>query len=605
MNSKKRSAHVHASRDPQKFGHWEDGLDLTEGRPEFKNLTDRLHFDLKEGMIWLGAQRMLLLQKEWFADLREELLALLGHQQARGLLTRLGYAAGCRDATVALDLYGPNASRDLIFTGGRLHALHGLVGPMPLIIDVDPNGKHFYVEFIWRNSIEGQSHIERRNIGTDSACWMEVGYASGFATTCLGTPVLIREVECLARGHACCRGVGRFAHEWDHAEEDMKFMAALPRTPTQKTPAALSKTQGGERPGEATAEHSQAGTRRSNVLGRSAAFNAVLHQVNQVAHTNATALLLGESGVGKSAFAREVHLSSRRSDFPFVEVNCAAVPESLLESELFGVEKGAYTGASASRPGRFEAAKGGTLFLDEIGTLSLSAQGKLLRVLQSGEFERLGSNKSLRANVRLVAATNENLEGAVKAGRFRLDLYYRLNVFPIYVPPLRERREDLPTLISYFIAIYEERHTRQVAGLTSRAYRALLVHDWPGNIRELENILERAVILCPKGEPIDIPHLFSSNHSPKGRGLQWLSELGTLISSENDSEQATNGHGGAWAKEVIRDQSETLDGMERKLIEAAIEAADNNVARAAKRLRVTRAQLDYRLKKWRKKDTRQ
>ncbi|THF60376.1 sigma-54-dependent Fis family transcriptional regulator [Pseudothauera rhizosphaerae] len=603
MNAKKRSAHTHASRDPQKFGHWDDGLDLTEARPELKNLTERLHFDLKEGMIWLGTQRMLLLQKEWFADLREELCTLLGHQQARGLLTRLGYAAGCRDATVALDLYGPNASRDLIFTGGRLHALHGMVAPMPLMIDIDPNGGHLHAEFIWKNSIEGQSHVDRHSIGTDSVCWMEVGYASGFITTCLGTPVLVREIECRARGHACCRGIARFAHEWEDAEEDMKFMTALPRIAPRETPATSARHEE-ERPADATGGYGQAGTRGSSVIGRSAAFNAVLHQVNQVADTNATVLLLGESGVGKSAFAREVHLSSRRADFPFIEVNCAAMPESLLESELFGVEKGAYTGASASRPGRFEAAEGGTLFLDEIGTLSLSAQGKLLRVLQSGEFERLGSSRSLRANVRLVTATNEDLEGAVKAGRFRLDLYYRLNVFPIHVPPLRERKEDLPALISHFTAIYEQRHTRQVAGLTPRAYRALLVHDWPGNIRELENILERAVILCPKGEPIDISHLFSSNHSPKGKGLQWLSELGTLIGGENDNEQSTNGQDGNWAKEALEGQSETLDGMERRLIEAAIEAADNNVARAAKRLGVTRARLDYRLKKWREEDSR-
>jgi transcriptional regulator with GAF, ATPase, and Fis domain len=214
-------------------------------------------------------------------------------------------------------------------------------------------------------------------------------------------------------------------------------------------------------------------------------------------------LLLGESGVGKSLIAREIHRCSRRAEKPFIEVNCAAIPETLVESELFGVERGAYSGAATSRAGRFEVAQGGTLFLDEIATLSMVAQGKLLRVLQNGEMERLGSNRTITVDARVIAATNENLEMAVREGRFREDLFFRLNVFPLNVVPLRERRDDIPLLVDVLLARFCARHGRALTGVSSRAMRSIIRYRWPGNIRELENILERAIILAQDGETLD------------------------------------------------------------------------------------------------------
>ena len=231
------------------------------------------------------------------------------------------------------------------------------------------------------------------------------------------------------------------------------------------------------------------------MVGTSPALARVLAQVEQVAPTDAAVLLLGETGTGKELVARAIHDRSRRRDRPLVTVNCAALPATLVESELFGYEKGAFTGALQRTIGRFEVAHGGTLFLDEIGELPLDVQAKLLRVLQTGQFERLGAARTLQADVRLVAATNRDLEREVREGRFRKDLYYRLSVFPIALPPLRERREDVPLLVWHFIERRQADLGRAVKRVPERLMRAFSAHDWPGNVRELENVVERALIL--------------------------------------------------------------------------------------------------------------
>ena len=218
--------------------------------------------------------------------------------------------------------------------------------------------------------------------------------------------------------------------------------------------------------------------------------------IGQVAQSDATVLIRGESGTGKELIAHAVHYGSRRSEGPFVRVNCAALPEGLIESELFGHEKGAFSGAVQQREGRFERASGGTIFLDEIGDLTTGIQLRLLRVLQEREFERVGSSKVLRTDVRVVAATNRNLERDLEEGRFRADLYYRLNVFPIHVPPLRDRRTDIILLADHFIEKYRRRHERSIVRLSTPAIDLLMAYHWPGNVRELENAIERAVLLA-------------------------------------------------------------------------------------------------------------
>src|SRR5499425_222108 len=240
-----------------------------------------------------------------------------------------------------------------------------------------------------------------------------------------------------------------------------------------------------------------------NIVGTSAALKGVLHQVEVVAPTESTVLILGETGTGKELIARAIHTISSRSNRPFVKLNCAAIPSGLLESELFGHEKGAFTGAVGQRIGRFELANSGTLFLDEVGDIPLELQSKLLRVLQEQEFERLGSTRTLRVDVRLVAATHRDLETMMAENQFRSDLYYRLNVFPIRIPPLRQRREDIPLLVRYFTDKYARRMGKRIDTIPAETMQRLTRWSWPGNIRELENTVERAVILTT-GDTLEI-----------------------------------------------------------------------------------------------------
>jgi DNA-binding NtrC family response regulator len=242
-------------------------------------------------------------------------------------------------------------------------------------------------------------------------------------------------------------------------------------------------------------------------LGQSEAMQRVFALITRVAETDSTVLILGESGTGKELVARTMHFNGPRAEKPLIAVNCGALPETLLESELFGHERGAFTGATSTRIGRFELAHGGTIFLDEIGEMSPSLQVKLLRVLQQRAFERVGGTKTIQVDVRVIAATNRDLEEAVRDGRFREDLYYRLNVIPIVVPSLRERVEDIPLLAAHFLAVFNEQKHKHIQGVSDEAMRMLCAHAWPGNVRELENLIERVVILKGEGviTPTDLP----------------------------------------------------------------------------------------------------
>jgi formate hydrogenlyase transcriptional activator len=251
------------------------------------------------------------------------------------------------------------------------------------------------------------------------------------------------------------------------------------------------------------------------IVGRSAALRHVLHLVEQVAPTGSAVLVTGETGTGKELVARAIHSHSQRGERPFVAVNCAALPGTLIESELFGYERGAFTGALQRRLGRFEVATGGTIFLDEIGDLPADIQGRLLRVLQEGTFERLGSSHTIRTDARIIAATNRSLEASVADGRWRADLYYRLRVFPIEVPPLRERREDIPLLVWYFVTRKRTTLGRAVTRIPDRTMAALEAYDWPGNIRELENVVERALILSPGDTLLVDDRTFSAPGRPR------------------------------------------------------------------------------------------
>ena len=254
----------------------------------------------------------------------------------------------------------------------------------------------------------------------------------------------------------------------------------------------------------------------AEMVGKSAALRSVLHLVGQVAPTNAPVVITGETGTGKELVARAIHSQSPRRDYPFVAVNCAALPPTLVESELFGHEKGAFTGATGRRIGRFELAHRGTILLDEVAELPLDLQAKLLRVLQTGEFERVGASEPVRVDVRVIAATNRELEDEVEHGRFRSDLYYRLRVFPIHVPPLRERREDIPLLVTYLLEKKGAALGKRVERIPREAMAALSTYDWPGNVRELENVIERALILS-RGPALAVGEALGRASIPRGR----------------------------------------------------------------------------------------
>jgi len=329
-----------------------------------------------------------------------------------------------------------------------------------------------------------------------------------------------------------------------------------------------------------------------SLVGNSRSIRSVRKLIEQVANSDANVLILGESGTGKEVVARNLHYNSERREKPFVPVNCGAIPPDLLESELFGHEKGAFTGAISSRTGRFEMAKGGTLFLDEIGDMPLAMQVKLLRVLQERVFERVGSNKSISADLRIIAATHHDLEKEIADGRFREDLYYRLNVFPIDMPPLRERVEDIPLLINELITRMEHEQRGSVR-FTTTAIAALCEYPWTGNVRELSNLLERLVIMFPYGV-VDVRDL-----PQKYRGTCSVEDIQVSADTDAGQQPAT-----ASLNEAFRipqdgfDLKEHLINLEYSLIKQALDDSDGVVAHAAKRLQMRRTTLVEKMRKY-------
>ena len=312
------------------------------------------------------------------------------------------------------------------------------------------------------------------------------------------------------------------------------------------------------------------------IVGDAPALKVVLDKVEQVAPTNSTVLLRGETGTGKELVAHAIHINSQRENKPFVRVNCAALAQGVLESELFGHEKGSFTGAIARRPGRFELAEGGTLFLDECGDIPMEVQVKLLRVLQEREFERVGGTDTVRVDVRVVSATHRNLEELISQGKFREDLYYRLNVFPITLPPLRQRTEDLPRLVEHFVGKFNRTTGKSVRGFDAGALTAMSQYGWPGNVRELENVVERAIIVA-RGPDVTVADL------DFGRRAQGNTPMSVPVLAA----QPASG----------RPLQARLHEQERTEIMAAIERNQNNIAQAARQLGINRSTLYYRLRK--------
>ncbi len=545
-----------------------------EHDPAFRDLYDSFSFDPGNAEIMLNGQRMVLTDNSSLAIMRRELISALGYEQARATMSRIGYTIGASDAQLALALRKDSSLFEAYTAGPQLHALKGSVKVVPIVFEADRNSGHFYCEYEWHNSAECLAHCSELGIGPYPGGWQQVGYASGYSSAFFGRPLLYREIQCVAMGHPHCYLIGKPVEDWEEPDKELRWFRAETYPTPQKGKPGLEPARLPDRP----------------VVGASPGFNVALHLIDKVAQTDVPVLFLGESGVGKEVFARELHRRSKRRDTSLIAINCAAIPETLIEAELFGVEKGAFTGADRARAGRFERASGGTLFLDEIGTLSAAAQSKLLRVLQEGEFERVGGTKTIHCDVRIVAATNADLRADVEKGTFRADLLYRLNTFPIWIPPLRDRRADIPILANHFLRKFAHRHGRANLSFDESLIRLFNDYSWPGNIRELENTIERGVILAADGEAIGAHHLMMSGHAMTLHGDRTHDALVDFIVARARNSKPSS----------IRDTLMTLglthDQLLDELVAGALDRCEGNQSEAARMIGMSRNQVAYRIK---------
>jgi two-component system, NtrC family, response regulator HydG len=545
-----------------------------------QSVWSQLSFDRDAGNVYLGDERLAVMGQATFGRLRRDLVEALGGTKAAESCARIGFSEGARLARLLQRLQPEASYDDAIAFRDEVQAMGGFAEPMGGVFEVSVTEKRIRAELTWKNSLEADADREAFGVGSRPACWILTGHASGFFTALVGHPVYFQEVECQAVGHRQCRAIGALA------PDDALAVASVSQY-LRPAASGISDDSGDSSPFQ----------KRKDLIGVSAGLLGALHLLRKVAPTRAVVLVLGESGVGKEMFARLVHDKSPRGNGPFVAVNCAAIPDTLIESELFGVERGAYTGASVSRAGRFERADGGTLFLDEVGSLSLAAQGKLLRALQEGEVERVGGQATRRVDVRIVAATNADLLQAVRAGSFREDLYFRLKVFPIVIPPLRDRREDIPILMNYFMDRYQKVHGRRLAGFTRRAVDALCQYGFPGNVRELEHMIEHAVVMAEEDDVLDLHHF--SGFGPELGGGDELQvgvddrlkgRAGPLLEPLADISEMDE-------IELLLKRGLDLPTVETQLLVAAVQKAHGNLAEAARTLGITRRQVAYRLAK--------
>ena len=520
-------------------------------------------------MIRFAGQRALLLDAVAMGLLRQYLVENFGLTAARAVLTQFGFAHGWRMAEAMQKEFKWVNNAEWRRAGSYIYTLEGLFRAQPG--SEDPLSKKGAMLLA---SYEAEQHLLHLGRSDSAVCWTICGLMSGYVSHTEGMEIYVLEDRCLGEGHAACHLIGRTREEWgeEHAEELAFFDSgrlkecldvSLSRV-TETLKAAEEKLQA----------HRKAFVRvvrdvdePLGIVAKSPKMQRMVDLARRVAKVDATVLITGESGVGKELFARFVHDESTRAAGPFIAVNCGAITETLLESELFGHKRGAFTGAASDRPGLFEAANRGTLLLDEIGDVSPGMQVKLLRVLQEQEIRRVGENKSRPVNVRILAATNRDLAHGVADGTFRQDLYYRLKVVELYVPPLRDRRDDILPLARVLLADAAVRMDREISGLAPGAADQLLRYGWPGNVRELENAMERAVALT-RGNRVELEDLPEEIRQAFPRPVL---STGTV---------------------------QPLSEVEKEYILAVLELNEGNQTRTAEQLRIGSATLYRKLKKY-------
>jgi len=538
-------------------------------RAEDLNHQELLELDAEGGVIRFAGQRALLLDAVAMGLHRKYLVENFGLTAARAVLTQFGFAHGWRMAEAMKRGIKWASEEEWRRAGPHLYALEGFFRAQPGSEDtVTKKGAMLLASY------EAEQHLLHFGRSDSAVCWTICGLLSGYVSQTAGKEIYVLEDRCLGQGHTACHIVGRTREEWgdEHAEDlaffdrgRLKEILDISLSRVLETLMAAEEKLRMHR--QALVEVVRDAEEPQGFIAKSGKMKEVVDLARRVAKVDATVLITGESGVGKERIARLVHDESTRAVGPFIAVNCGAITETLLESELFGHARGAFTGATSDRPGLFEAASHGTLLLDEIGEVSAGMQIKLLRVLQEREIRRVGENKIRPVDARVIAATNRDLAHGVAESTFRQDLYYRLKVVELHVPPLRDRRDDILPLARLLLAHSAMRMDRKITGLAPNAADQLLRYEWPGNVRELENAMERAVALA----------------------------RGSRVQLEDLPEEIRQ----AFPKPVVGGGTvQLLSEVEKDYILAVLELNDGNQTRTAKQLGIGAATLYRKLRKY-------
>ena len=498
--------------------------------PQTLHLAELLDFRPDQGIIRLHEQRVVILSAAAMGLMRKELVDTLGPDAARRVLLRFGFADGYHDAVNLRARSHWATPLDGLRSGAMLHTLEGIVRADVRRVEYDEETGRFEEEVTWHDSYEAEQHVHHYGKSADPVCWSLVGYSSGFVSACLGKEIYFREMACAGQGQRHCSAIGRDAGSWGAESDAIRadFQAADLGREVERLREAVGARlkeldrrerliERRERELDLLRERVNRHAAAKHFIAGSRAMQDALELAARVAPLDTTVLVYGESGTGKEFIVRLIHDQSPRASAPFVSINCAALTETLLESELFGHARGAFTGAVRDKAGLFEVAGSGTIFLDEIGEVAPTVQAKLLRALQEREIRRVGAERNIKVNARVVAATNRDLRAAVDAGTFREDLFFRLGAFIITVPPLRDRREDIPALVHNFLVRAAARMKKDVRSISADAMSALMNYRWPGNVRELEHAVERAVILAngPAIRVRDLPPEVTQKSRPR------------------------------------------------------------------------------------------
>ena len=540
------------------------------------NLRFEEVIEFKDGRLSLRGRRLILHDLHAFAQFRGDLFEMVGLEQTRRILTRFGYFWGQADAAAMKRSFTWDSPLEWLKAGTRLPSLQGIASGVLKTLHPDSAPGGFLMEMVWHDSSEAEAYLAEFGVSSVPVCWIQMGYASGYASFCTNRPIYFIERKCRASGARVCEGVGREEKGWgDELKEYLPYFQSddIQGKITALTQAVQAKERLLHRQRLALdrLKRQSAGTPPGLVEVHSASFRRVLELAARVAPHDSSVLITGESGVGKEVLATFIHRQSARAKGPFVAVNCGALPETLLESELFGHRAGAFTGAMRDHTGLFERAAHGTIFLDEIGDVTPSLQVKLLRVIQEREILRVGDSVSRPVDVRVISATNQNLKEEIRAGRFRDDLYYRLGVIEIDIPPLRERADDILPLARFFTTKLARKLKVPGLRLDADCLNALQRHSWPGNVRELENALERAAVLSRDGVI----------------RREFLPPAVLAGSAEREAEEGANGGPEAGL---------TLAELEARHIRRVLADVDGHRGRAAKILGLSPATLWRKLK---------